>query len=270
MKICIIVLCKNEMDILPFVRKYWERISADVIVYDNGSTDGSLEYLSDIPYVTIKHFDSDGHNDIIHKNVKEQAYLEYKNDYDIIIISDMDEIFFFDDFKAVSEAFIDGGYNILMTPIISLCEDFKPPYSEDKYLHQLCHKFYRQRMNHMKGFDDFSKLSIFNTKVTDRVNMSVGQHYVKTSPDMKIMLSNNGFNLHICNGFGEDYFVKKRKMQSERLSETNKRYGMGIEYLKTEEESRNEYRDKQKDAFDLNQESCSFYIKDKKLCVEKS
>lgn len=257
MKICTIVLCKNEMDILPFVRKYWERISADVIVYDNGSTDGSLEYLSSIPYVTIRHFDSDGHNDIIHKNVKEQAYLEYKNDYDIIIITDMDEVFYFNDFKAVSEAFIDGGYNILMTPIISLCEDFKPPFSEDKYLHQLCHKFYKQRMNHMKGFDDFSKLSIFNTKVTDKVEMSVGQHYVKTSPDMKIMLSNNGFNLHIDKGFGLDHKYKVRQRMYANLSDTNKRYGMAIEYADSYEKLEREYKNNQKNSFDINDNNCN-------------
>lgn len=257
MKICWITLCKNEMDILPFVRKYWERISADVIVYDNGSTDGSLEYLSDIPYVTIKHFDSDGHNDIIHKNVKEQAYLEYKNDYDIIIITDMDEVFFFDDFKAVSEAFIDGGYNVLMTPIISLCEDFKPPFSENKYLHQLCRKFYRQRMNHMKGFDDFSKLSIFNTKVTDKVEMSVGQHFVKTLPNMAIMLSNNGFNLHIDKGFGLDYKYKVRQRMYANLSETNKRYGMAIEYADSYEKLEMEYKNNQKNSFDINDNNCN-------------
>ena len=256
-KVCIIVLCKNEMDILPFVRKYWERISADVIVYDNGSTDGSLEYLSSIPYVTIRHFDSDGHNDIIHKEVKERAYIEYKNDYDIIIITDMDEVFFFDDFKVVSEAFIDGGYNILMTPIISLCEDFKPPFSEDKYLHQLCHKFYRQRMNHMKGFDDFSKLSIFNTKVTDKVEMSVGQHYVKTSPEMNIMLSNNGFNLHIDKGFGLDYKYKVRQRMYANLSDTNKRYGMAIEYADSYEKLEREYKNNQKNSFDINDNNCN-------------
>lgn len=257
MKICTIVLCKNEMDILPFVRQYWERIGCDVVVFDNGSTDGSLEYLSSIPYVTIRHFDSDGHNDIIHKQVKEQAYLEYKDKYDIIIITDMDEVFFFDDFKAVSEAFIDGGYNILMTPIISLCEDFKPPFSEDKYLHQLCHKFYRQRMNHMKGFDDFSKLSIFNTKVTDKVEMSVGQHYVKTSPDMKIMLSNNGFNLHVDKGFGLDYKYKVRQRMYANLSDTNKRYGMAIEYADSYEKLEREYKNNQKNSFDINDNNCN-------------
>ena len=257
MRTCWITLCKNEMDILPFVRKYWERISADVIVFDNGSTDGSLEYLSDIPYVTIKHFDSDGHNDIIHKNVKERAYIEYRNDYDIIIITDMDEVFYFDDFKAVSGAFVGGGFNVLATPIYSLCEDFMPLYREDKYLHQLCHKFYKQRMNHMKGYENYSKLSIFNTKVTERVEMRVGQHYVMTYPTMRVEIPTDGFNLHVDKGFGLDYKYKIRQRMYANLSQTNKRHGMAIEYADPYEKLEKEYRNNQANSFDINDNNCN-------------
>ena len=252
-KICYVTLCKNEMDILPFVKQYWERIECDVVVYDNGSTDGSIEYLSKLPYVTLKHFDSEGQNDVIQKTIKEQAYVELKDKYDIIIISDMDEVFYFNDFEAVLDVFTSGGYNILMTPIYSLCEDFKPPYIEDKLLHEQCHKFYKQRMNHMQGFDYYSKLSIFNTKTTDKVSMSVGQHYVNTSPQMGIMLSNDGFNLHIDKGFGLDYKFKIRKKMNDNLSETNKRSGMCIEYADSYEKLEKDYKDNQSKSFDINE-----------------
>lgn len=252
-RVCWIVLCKNEEDIIPYVIPYWRRIADKVVVFDNFSTDKSVELLSQHDWIEIRYFESDGQNDAIQKTIKEQAYLEYKDKYDIIIITDMDELFYFKNFKAVSEAFIDGGYNVLATPIYSLCEDFKPPYSEDKLLHQQCHKFYKQKMNHMEGFEDISKLSIFNTKITDSINMSVGQHYVYTNPRMMIMLSNDGFCLHMDKGFGEDYFVKKRKKMGANLSEANIKGGMAIEYLKSEEESRKEYRDKQEKSFNLNE-----------------
>lgn len=251
-KICWVTLCYNEMDILPFVSKYWERIGCDVVVYDNGSTDGSVEYLSTLPYATVKHFDSDGQNDVIQKQVKEKAYLELKYNYDIIIISDMDEVFYFNDFKALSEAFVSGGYNVLATPIISLCEDSKPPYIEDKLLHEQCHKFYKQRMNHMQGFEDISKLSIFNCKITDSVNMSVGQHYVQTSPQMRIMLSNDGFNLHIDKGFGLKYKHDIRQRMYKNLSKTNKNGGMCIEYGDSFEKLKEEYERNQSNSFDIN------------------
>jgi hypothetical protein len=251
-KVCWIVLCKNELDILPFVSKYWERIADKVVVYDNGSTDGSLEYLAKLPYVEIRHFDSEGQNDVIQKQVKEQAYLKYKDSYDIIIMSDMDEVFYFYNFKALEGKIIDEGYNCMVTPIYSLCEDFKPQYEEGKLLHQQCHKFYRQKMNHMKGFEKVSKISIFNTRITDKVNMSVGQHFVSTSPSMRIMLSNDGFCLHIDKGLSEDFYVAKRKKMAENLSDTNKKYGMCVEYSKSEEASRKEYRQHQEKSFDIN------------------
>ena len=252
MRTLLITLCKNEIDILPFVSQYWERIGCDVVVYDNGSTDGSLQYLLNLPYVMVRHFDSDGQNDVIQKTIKEKAYLEFKNKYDIIIVSDMDEVFWFNDFEAVSEAFVNEGYNVLMTPIISLCEDSKPPYTKYLLLHQQCHKFYKQRMNHMRGLSDYSKLSIFNTMRTEKVNMSVGQHFVQTEPEMKILLAKNAFCLHIDKGFGIDYKFNIRQKMNANLSETNKRSGMCIEYADSFEKLKAEYKDNQSKAFDIN------------------
>lgn len=251
-KIYWIVLCKDEADIIPYVIPYWRRVADRVIVYDNGSTDGSIELLSGYDWIEVKHFDSNGQNDITQKQVKERAYLEYKNACDVVIITDMDEIFYFGDLKPLVAQIIDGGYNILATPIYSLCEDFKPVYEEGKLLHTQCSKFFKQKMNHMQGFEELSKLSIFNTRVTDSIQMSVGQHYVKTSPDMRIILSMNDFCLHINKGFGEEYFVNKRKKMGNNLSMDNIRGGMCLEYLKDEEASRQEYRKNQENSINLN------------------
>lgn len=251
-KICWITLCKNEEEIIPWCIQYWSRIADKVIVYDNHSTDSSVELLSKYDWIEIRTFDSDGQNDVIQKTLKEKAYLEYKDQYDIIIISDMDELFYFSDFKAVGQQMIDGGYNCLCVPNYALCEDYMPIYDDNMLLHQQCHKFYKQRLNHMIGFDNMSKISIFNTKVTNKVDMSVGQHYVFTSPKMMIMMSNNGFCLHIDKGFGTDYKYAVRQKMNENLSEVNKMAGMCIEYGMSYEELEKEYRKNQAESFDLN------------------
>lgn len=251
-KVCWITLCKNEIDILPFVSKYWERIADKVVVFDNDSTDGSLEFLAKLPYVEIRHFDSDGQNDPLQKKIKEEAYLEYKDKYDVVIISDMDEIFYADDMDGIFDDFFAGGYAVLAFPIVTLCENSKPNFDASLLLHQQCHMYYKQKMNHTIGFEEISKFSIFNTKVVEAVNMSVGQHYVQTLPTMKILIHDDGFCLHLDKGFGWKYFCDRRKKMGDNLSETNKRGGMCFEYLKSENESRNEYLKKQEKSFDIN------------------
>lgn len=251
-KVCWITLCKNEEDIIPFVVPYWSKIADHVVVYDNGSNDSSIELLSKHDWIEIRHFDSNGQNDIIQKQVKEKAYLEFKDSYDIIIISDMDEVFYFNDLKALGGKMIDEGYNCMVVPIYSLCEDSKPIYDEGKLLHQQCHKFYKQRMNHMQGFEDVSKISIFNCKITDSINMSAGQHYVYTSPKMMIMLSYDGFCLHVDKGFGLDYKYRIRQKMWENLSDTNKRGGMCLEYADDYDKVKKEYLENQKKSFDIN------------------
>ena len=250
--VCWITLCKNESDIIPYVIPYWKKIADKVVVFDNGSTDGSIELLSDYDWIEVRHFDSNGQNDITQKEVKEKAYLEYKDKFEIIIITDLDEIFYFNDFKAIQSVFIEKGYDVLATPIFSLCEENKPPYSEDLLLHQQCHKFFLQKMNHMDGFENVSKLSIFNTNTVEKVTMSVGQHYVKTLPNMKIILDNNDFCLHINKGLGADFYVKSRRRMGENLSDVNRKYGMCNEYLRSEEELRKEYLENQAKSFDIN------------------
>jgi len=251
-KTLIITLCFNEMDILPFVEQYWRRIATKVLVLDNGSTDGSIEYLSNLHYVEVRHFDSNGQNDVIQKTVKEQAYLEFKDQYEIIVLCDMDELFYFQDYEKEIDKMVQGNYNCMLLPLYSLCEDKRPDYNPDLLLHQQCHKFYKQRMNHMRGLENYTKISIFNTKITDVVAMSVGQHYVQTAPTMNVMVADNAFGLHIDKGFGLQYKWIIRQKMFKNLSETNKRGGMAVEYGMSYDQLKAEYERNQSKSFDIN------------------
>ena len=256
-RVCWVVLCFNEIDVLPFVSKYWEKVADKVVVFDNNcSTDGSIEYLEKLPYVELRHFDSDGHDDILHKQIKENAYREFKDEFDVVIISDLDEVFYFDDFNALVGKMIDGGYNCTICPIYALCEDSKPLYRDDMLLHHQCHKFFKQRMNHERGFDDYSKVSIFNCRVTSDIVMSVGQHYVYTRPGMNILLTDQAFCLHINRGFGADYYASTRVKMGKNLSKSNIMHGMGVEYLKGYDVLRNIYLENQSKSFDINKNFC--------------
>ena len=140
----------------------------------------------------------------------------------------------------------------MLLPLDSLCEDSKPQYEEGKLLHQLCHKFYKQRMNHMGGFNAYTKVSIFNTNTVLFLSMSVGQHFVNTIPTQNFMIAEDAFGLHIDKGFGLDYYLEKRRKMGANLSQTNIKCGMAIEYLKSVEDSTKEYKEHQAKCFDIN------------------
>ena len=252
MKTLIVTLCKNESALIPFAIKYWQRIADKVIVYDNYSEDNSVELLSKYDFVEVRHFQSPGQQEIIQKELKEKTYLEFKDAFDVIILCDMDELFFFRDYKTSAKRMLDEGYDCMITPIYSLCNDVEPTPSE-KLLHQQCTMFYKQKMNHTPGFEEYSKFSIFNCHTVDGVSMSVGQHFVRTSPNMRIMLENDAFCLHTDKGFSPSFYLATKRRMGKNLSDFNKRNGMATEYLKSDEEHLKDYKEHQEKSFNLNE-----------------
>jgi len=46
MEVHLFALCWNECSTLPFFFRHYDRIVSKYFIYDNGSTDGSVEFLS--------------------------------------------------------------------------------------------------------------------------------------------------------------------------------------------------------------------------------
>lgn len=90
-KIHAYVVCWNEMDNIPFVVDYWKRFAERVIVYDNGSDDGSVEYLSQYPWIEVRQFKTNGFDDTANMNIKNSCWKESIGIADFVVVSDLDE-----------------------------------------------------------------------------------------------------------------------------------------------------------------------------------
>ena len=90
-KIHAYVVCWNEMDNIPFVVDYWKRFAERVIVYDNGSDDGSVEYLSQYPWIEVRQFETNGFDDTANMNIKNSCWKESIGIADFVVVSDLDE-----------------------------------------------------------------------------------------------------------------------------------------------------------------------------------
>jgi hypothetical protein len=69
------------MDILPFVLDYWKRLPiTKAVVFDNGSTDGSVEYLKQYDWIEVRYFKTEGQNDTVQRHLHNKfAIINHKS-----------------------------------------------------------------------------------------------------------------------------------------------------------------------------------------------
>lgn len=248
------VLCYNENDIVKYAIDYWsyirEQVDLNVIVYDNGSTDGCLDELSKYNWIELRSFTSEGQNDIIQAQIKNTCWKEAKGKADFVIVSDFDE-FLWGDMASTLEYMKVNGCDVLGTYWYAFCGESMPTYTPGKYLHQLVKRGYKQYINHMPHYKHLGKFMVINPNTIETMNWSVGNHICNPSPAAKLYVTDKVTAFHVNKGLSEDYFVSRRKKMNSRLSDVNKQYGMCVEYGKSEQDSRDEYRKYVKESIDI-------------------
>ena len=250
-------LMYNEADIIPYVVDYWQKlrdggIDLHVYVHDNYSTDNSVNLLKDIPWITIRQFKSDGQNDVIQAQIKNSCWMESRGRADFVCVSDFDEILW-GDLASELEVMKTNGYNVMATDWYAFCGTENPVYTPGMFLHQLLKRGYRQHINHQPGYGHLGKFMVINPNKVDTMNWSVGNHISNPQPYMNLYKASKVVAFHVNKGLSEDYFVQKRQKMNKRLSDTNKAYGMCIEYGYSEERIRMEYQGYQKESIDISE-----------------
>lgn len=230
-------LCWNEAKIIPFVIQYWKRFARHVYVYDNGSDDGSLELLAQYPdWITVRHFGSDGFNDMVNKEIKNNCWKG--SDADWVWVGDFDECLYSKDLEGFLSDLESKGVDGISPQCVNVVSYDFPVYNENKLCHEIC------------GGGEWAtnvnshKMTLFKPSRFTDINYGVGAHFCRPSGEHKIVsLDNDIFFVHLCM-LGVDYVVNKCKRNAKRLSDINKRCGLGIHYLRTEDEIRKDFDSK--------------------------
>lgn len=253
MRIHLYTLCYNEMDILPFVLDYWKLLPIEkAVVYDNGSTDGSVEYLKQFDWIEVRHFETKGQNDVVQAQIKSAAWKESVGKCDYVIVCDTDEMIYSPFLEEELKKMKEGGYNVMGTPWYALCFDERPTYDPNTLLHKQGHKFYKQYINHVHKWSHLGKFMLFDPNKIIDMRYSVGCHISNPFPEIKLYETDKVIAIHINKGFSEDYFVERRKKMGANLSDVNKMGGMCVEYNYPEKQTRQEYRKYQSESVDVN------------------
>lgn len=243
MNIDVYTVCWNEMAIIPFCIDYWKRFARHVYVFDNGSTDGSVEYLKQYDWITVQPFgNKDFKQNAENSRIKNEKWKG--SDADYVVCCDMDELIIGNNIKGKFELCKQSGYTIIEFDWLWLAGGDNPKYQEGKLLHELCPNIIN---------DKVSKVMVFSPKDITEMNYGPGAHRCKPKGKVKKIHLKTIFCYHICNNLSLEYKLERYKLQNKRRSKEDIKKKWGIHYTFSEQRIRTGYNNAMKKAKNINE-----------------
>ena len=215
--ITVYTICWNEIFLLPHFFKHYSWADK-IIVYDNGSDDGSQEFIKAQPKAELRHYDTGG-------KIDDKAMMDLKNNCwkgdtsDWVVVCDMDEFLLYhiklEQYKGQDVVFDCKTWEMVSETIPN---DFNGVTL--KYHHP--HWAY--------------KSICFSPRIKD-INFQLGCHSCKpTAPKIKGVLEYNHYA-----ALSADYMIKRWKIKASRFSEYNLKRKIALYYLCNERQIRREF-----------------------------
>jgi hypothetical protein len=230
-------ICWNEMKVLPFAIDYWKRFARHVYVYDNGSDDGTIELLGQYDWITVRHFDSDG--------INEQTYLKVKNhcwkgsDADYVVVCDIDECIYSTNLDKKLKALKEEEYTVIVPKWGDIWGERFKRYKKGT----LCHELYGGV--YFTDNEFVHKALIFDPKEVKEMNYMPGCHNSRPEGEIKKYEAKKEDDLYVVHlkRLGPKYICDRYGQYAKRMSQYNKRFKFGHEYLTETKKLREIYVD---------------------------
>jgi len=243
-KICVFSVCYNEEEMMPFYLDYYINfLKVDkIVIYDGGSTDKTHEIIKKYPQVDLIIEKQEGQNDVYLRQTKNNCWKKYKNEYDWVIVCDIDEFLYHPNIHNLLYEYKNNNINIPRTKgyeMISL--DF-PTFSPGKYLPDIVNR----------GFSDnvwMGKKIIFDPQINE-INYDFGGHdcsptgYIKYSDDYELFMLHYKWMSH-------NYLTSRCKFLDSRRSQWNIEHKAGDHWIPFSKTTKEEYEEKYKNSIQV-------------------
>ena len=242
MKLYGVTFTYNESTMIPYVMRYLERMGFDkLIVYDNQSTDNTVELLKKYSFVEVRTLDTGGSksNQKI-MEVKNSVWKEFSKEENAwMFVSDFDEVIYYDGIlKEYLKAMGDEGYNYLNQDMVqTICEHFP---DKDKLVHESCDGGVFWGNTHIGG----CKMTLFKLSDFISITYTPGSHMVKINTKENVhlkSLNNKEIKSFHLKYIDKDYCLERKHLAKKRRGPEDIRRGFGVQYERPDSEFLNEW-----------------------------
>ena len=215
-------VCWNEERMLPFMFKHHEGFVDRFFIYDNYSDDNSEAIIHSHPKTHIIKFKTEGFNDQIHNDIKNNCWKRSRGKADFVIVCDMDEFLYHPDLQSALSEMKRNGQTIVKPQGYNMYSSDEPAKGIPLTTQVPC------------GVRDqwFDKCILFDPHSIVEINYKPGAH--ECHPVGKVVWNKDDFKLLHYKNIGLNQLLARNRAYAARLSKENKEKGYGSEYLKME------------------------------------
>lgn len=233
MSIDLYAACWNEERIIPFFLRHYEPLVDRIIVYDDQSTDGSVELLRASPKVEVRPLQRGAESYLdAHMALFETCWQESRGRADWVCFVDLDEFLFQPDWHAYLEAQKRAGVTVIQALGFDMISEAFPPADAD-----LASSITLGRRDL-----HWDKTGLFDPDAIEEMNHSVGRH--RSAPAGRIVMPvQYSMQLRHYKNLGLEYVLARTHALATRLTGEDLTRGWSAHYLRDDDSIRAEFQE---------------------------
>lgn len=233
MSIDLYAACWNEERIIPFFLRHYEPLVDRIIIYDDSSTDRSVEILRRSPKVEVRPITRDAGSYLdAHLALFETCWHESRGRADWVCVVDLDEFLFHPEWHLYLAAQKDAGVTIIQALGYDMVTE-KFPAAGTTLATVLTHG---QRDIHL------DKTALFDPDAIEQINHSVGRH--RCAPAGRLVAPESySMQLRHYKTLGLDYLLARSHALAGRLTNDDRARGWSIHYLRDDDSIRAHFQE---------------------------
>lgn len=226
MKIDVFTICYNEEVLMPYFLRHYSTFCDRITIYDNQSTDRTVEIAKQNSKVKVISYNSDNKiRDDIYRQIKNNCWKQ--SDADWVIVCDMDEFVYM-----VPGDTRMNDYTIIKPRWWEMISDHLPE-TEGQIYEEISYGVPSGRP---------AKALMFSPKFVKEIGYGVGAHAIHPKGDVRV-LETPFINVLHFKMLSLDYFINRFALLRSRLSDLNKQRRWGYHYEFSKEQLTKDYNE---------------------------